>query len=46
MTSDYDYLAFHAAERPGAIALVDNGRAVAYEEFRRDALSGPKRTRA
>jgi acyl-CoA synthetase (AMP-forming)/AMP-acid ligase II len=37
MTADYDYLAFHAAERPGAIALVDNGRAVAYEEFRRDA---------
>ena len=37
MTADYDYLAFHAAERPGAIALVDNGRAVAYEEFRGDA---------
>jgi acyl-coenzyme A synthetase/AMP-(fatty) acid ligase len=37
MTADYDYLAFHAAERPSAIALVDNGRAIAYEEFRRDA---------
>ena len=43
MTSDYDYVAFHAAERPRAVALADNGREVAYEEFRRDAA---KLTRA
>ena len=37
MSSDYDYVAFHAVERPRAVALVDNGREVGYEDFRRDA---------
>ena len=31
-----DHIAFHAAERPDAIALVDNGRALTYAEFSRD----------
>jgi len=31
-----DYVRFHAAERPEAIAVVDNGRDVTYAEFARD----------
>src|SRR5579859_2023581 len=31
-----DYVAFHAAERPDAIALLDNGRAVTYAQFNRE----------
>lgn len=31
-----DYIAFHAVERPDAIALVSNGRAILYGEFSRD----------
>jgi len=34
MTSDY--MAFHAAERPGAVAFVINGREISYAEFARD----------
>src|ERR1700730_17826377 len=31
-----DYIAFHAAERPDAVALIDNGRAISYAEMSRD----------
>jgi acyl-coenzyme A synthetase/AMP-(fatty) acid ligase len=31
-----DYIAFHAAERSGAVALVDCGREIAYAQFHRD----------
>jgi len=31
-----DYIAFHAADRPGAAALIDNGRAISYAELGRD----------
>jgi acyl-coenzyme A synthetase/AMP-(fatty) acid ligase len=31
-----DYVAFHAAERPDALAVLDNGRAVTYAQFSRD----------
>jgi acyl-coenzyme A synthetase/AMP-(fatty) acid ligase len=31
-----DYVAYHAAERPHAIALIDNGRSVSYAELSRD----------
>jgi acyl-coenzyme A synthetase/AMP-(fatty) acid ligase len=31
-----DYVAFHAAERPGAVAFVDNGRRFTYAQFDRD----------
>ncbi|HTS93084.1 MAG TPA: fatty acid--CoA ligase family protein [Stellaceae bacterium] len=31
-----DFVAYHAAERPAALALVGRGRAVAYAEFARD----------
>ena len=31
-----DYIAFHAAERPGAIAFIINGREIRYAEFARD----------
>lgn len=31
-----DYIAFHAAERPSAVALVSNGRPITYAEFSRD----------
>ncbi len=31
-----DYIAFHAAERPDAVALVINGRQISYAEFARD----------
>ncbi|MGE5202381.1 MAG: class I adenylate-forming enzyme family protein [Acidobacteriota bacterium] len=31
-----DFIAFHAAERPGALALVNNGRRITYAEFDRD----------
>ncbi len=31
-----DYVAFHAAERPDAVALLDNGRTVTYAQFNRD----------
>ena len=38
-----DFIAFHAAERPNAIALANNGREVTYHEF---ARAIPKVTRA
>jgi acyl-CoA synthetase (AMP-forming)/AMP-acid ligase II len=31
-----DYIAFHAAERPDAVAIVDRGREITYAEFDRD----------
>jgi len=31
-----DYIGFHAAERPEAVALVDRGREITYTQFRRD----------
>ena len=31
-----DYIAFHAAERPSAVAIVVNGREISYAEFARD----------
>src|SRR5579859_5968873 len=31
-----DYIAFHAAERPDAVAIVDRGREIAYAQFHRD----------
>jgi acyl-coenzyme A synthetase/AMP-(fatty) acid ligase len=31
-----DYVAFHAEQRPDAVAILDNGRAVTYGEFARD----------
>jgi acyl-coenzyme A synthetase/AMP-(fatty) acid ligase len=31
-----DYVAFHALQRPDAVALLINGRAIAYAEFARD----------
>ncbi|MGE5201069.1 MAG: class I adenylate-forming enzyme family protein [Acidobacteriota bacterium] len=31
-----DYIAFHAAERPDAVAIVDRGREMTYAEFHRD----------
>lgn len=31
-----DYIAFHAAERPDAVALIENGRAISYAEVSRD----------
>lgn len=31
-----DYVAFHAAERPDAVALLENGRAISYAEVSRD----------
>ena len=31
-----DYIAFHATERPDAVAIVDRGREIAYAEFHRD----------
>ena len=30
------YVAYHAAERPDAVAIVDNGRRITYAEFARD----------
>lgn len=38
-----EYIAFHAAERPGAVALVNNDREITYAKFARDI---PKFTRA
>src|SRR5690348_5305873 len=38
-----EFIAFHAAERPNAIALANNGREVTYHEF---ARAIPKVTRA
>jgi len=32
----YDYLAFHAAERPTGVALIVDGRPITYAQFRRD----------
>ena len=34
-----DYVAFHAAERPDAVALVDRGREISYAQFHRDLCS-------
>src|ERR1700680_1358765 len=34
--STYDYIAFHATERPEAAALVNRDRTISYAEFRRD----------
>ena len=31
-----DYIAFHAAERPNAVAFFNNGREISYAEFARD----------
>ena len=31
-----DYIAFHAAERPDAVAIVDRGREITYAQFHRD----------
>ncbi|HVM79820.1 MAG TPA: class I adenylate-forming enzyme family protein [Stellaceae bacterium] len=31
-----DYIAFHAAERPDAVAILDRGREVTYAQFHRD----------
>lgn len=31
-----DYIAFHASERPGAIALIVRGRAISYSQMNRD----------
>jgi acyl-coenzyme A synthetase/AMP-(fatty) acid ligase len=31
-----EFVAFHATERPGAVALVNNGREISYAEFSRD----------
>ncbi len=31
-----DYIAFHAAERPEAVAFIDNGRTITYAQFSRD----------
>ena len=31
-----DYVAFHAAERPDAVAVVDGGREITYRQFSRD----------
>jgi non-ribosomal peptide synthetase component E (peptide arylation enzyme) len=31
-----EYIAFHAAERPDAIALINNGREITYAEFSQD----------
>ena len=31
-----EYVAFHAAERPDAVAIVDNGRSITYREFARE----------
>ncbi|MGH6703810.1 MAG: class I adenylate-forming enzyme family protein [Bradyrhizobium sp.] len=30
------YIAFHAAERPDAVAIINNGRSITYAEFARD----------
>jgi long-chain acyl-CoA synthetase len=45
LISSYDFLAFHATERPSGIALIVDGRAITYAEFRRDvaALTGAVR---
>lgn len=39
MISSYDHLAFHAAERPAGVALIVDGRAISYAEFRRDVAT-------
>ena len=39
MISSYDYLAFHAAERGSAAALIVDGRTVTYAQFRRDVAA-------
>jgi len=31
-----EYIALHASERPHAVALINNGRAITYTEFDRD----------
>jgi 2,3-dihydroxybenzoate-AMP ligase len=31
-----DYIAFHASERPGAVAVINDGREITYAEFARD----------
>jgi len=31
-----EYVAFHATERPHAVAIIDNGREITYSEFSRD----------
>lgn len=46
MTSTYDYLAFHATERPGAVALITDGRTVTYSQFRRDVATLSRALRA
>ena len=40
------YIAFHAAERPDAVAIVDNGRTVTYAEFGRDIRKVTRALRA
>lgn len=49
------YIAFHAAERPDAVAIIDNGRSITYAELARDirrvtyalrALGLPRGTKA
>jgi acyl-coenzyme A synthetase/AMP-(fatty) acid ligase len=39
MISSYEYLGFHAAERPADIALIVDGRAIPYGEFKRDVAT-------
>ncbi len=31
-----DFIAFHAASRPGAVAVIDGGREITYDQFHRD----------
>jgi acyl-coenzyme A synthetase/AMP-(fatty) acid ligase len=33
-----DYIAYHAAERPDAVAIVDRGREITYAQFHRDLI--------
>lgn len=41
-----EYIGFHAAERPDAIAILNNGRAITYAEFARDIRKVARALRA
>jgi acyl-coenzyme A synthetase/AMP-(fatty) acid ligase len=41
-----EYIAFHATERPDAVAIVDNGRDITYAEFARDIRKVTRALRA